>query len=138
VKKYLTAIAIIVALLTSAAAYTQTVHLQTTVPFKFNVGSKQFPAGKYDIQTEPNREHVLYIRNMNSGEGTFVVPQSCESAHFSSQTTLTFHRYGQQYFMAELWVAGYKQGHQFRVSRREAELAKELSKQETTLLVSRK
>jgi len=138
VKKHLTALAMMVALLTSAAAYTQTVHLQTTVPFKFNVGSKQFPAGKYDIQTESNREHVLYIRNMNSGEGAFVIPQSCESADVSSQTTLTFHRYGQQYFIAEVWVAGYKQGYQFRVSRREAELAKELSKQESTLLASRK
>ncbi len=126
------------ALLTSAAACAQTVHLQTAVPFSFNVGSKQLPAGKYDIQSASNKDHVLYIRNMNSGEGTFVIPQSCESAHPSSQTKLTFHRYGQQYFMAEVWVRGYTQGHQFRVGAREAELAKESSKQETTLLASRK
>jgi hypothetical protein len=138
VKKHLTALAMTLAMLTSAAAYAQTFHLQATVPFGFNVGSRQFPAGKYDIQSASNREHVLYIRNVDSGEGAFAIPQSCESAHASSQTRLTFRRYDQHYFMAEVWVAGYTQGHQFRVGKREAELAKELSKQETTLLASRK
>lgn len=137
-KKYLTGLAMTLAMLTSAAAYAQTFHLQAAVPFDCNVGSRQSPAGIYGIQSASNREHVLYIRNMDSGEGTFSIPQSCASAHPSSQTRLTFHRYGQHYFMAEVWVAGYTQGHQFRVVRRGAELAKEFTKQQTTLHASRK
>lgn len=131
-------IAMTLALLASAAACAQTVHLQTVVPFDFNVGKLQFPAGKYDIRSENPTSHVLYIRNMTSGKGSFVVPQSCESAHPSSHTRLTFHRYGQTYFMAEVWVAGYAQGHQLGVSPTEAEVAKQYSKKETTLLAAKK
>lgn len=137
-KKHLAALAMTLALLTSAAAYAQTVHVQATIPFDFNIGNSAFPAGKYDIQSASNGEHVLYIRNLNSGTGSFLVPQSCESPHVASQSKLTFRRYGQQYFMAELWVAGYTQGHEFRPGKREAEVARKFSKQETTLLASGK
>jgi hypothetical protein len=137
-KKHLAALAMTLALLTSAAAYAQTVHVQATIPFNFNIGSSAFPAGKYDIQSASNGEHVLYIRNLNSGEGSFLVQQPCESAHVASQSRLTFRHYGQQYFMAEVWVAGYSQGHEFRVGKREEEVARMFSKQETTLLASGK
>ena len=137
-KKQLAALAMTLALFSSAAAYAQTVHVQTTIPFNFNIGNSAFPAGKYDIQSASNGEHVLYIRNLHSGEGSFLVPQSCESAHVVSKSSLTFRRYGQQYFMAEVWVAGYSQGHQFRVGKREEEVARKFSKQETTLLASGK
>lgn len=137
-KKHLATLTMTLALLTSAAAYAQTVHVQATIPFDFNIGNSAFPAGKYDIQSASNGGHVLYIRNLNSGRGSFLVPQSCESAHVASQSKVTFRRYGQQYFMAEVWVAGYTQGHQFRPSKREAEVARKLSKQETTLLASGK
>ena len=137
-KKHLAALTMTLALLTSAAAYAQTVHMQTTIPFAFNIGNSAFPAGKYDIQSASNGGHVLYIRNINSVAGSFLVPQTCEAAHVATKSSLTFRRYGQQYFMSEVWVAGYSQGHQFRVGKREEEVARKFSKQETTLLASGK
>ncbi len=137
-RKHLAALAMTLVLLTSAAAYAQTVHVQATIPFDFNIGNSAFPAGKYDIQSASNGEHVLYVRNLPSGKASILVPQSCESAHVASKSSLTFRRYGQQYFMAEVWVAGYSQGHAFGVGKREQEIARLFSKQQTTLLASGK
>jgi hypothetical protein len=137
-KKNLAALAMTLALLTSAGAYAQTVHVETKIPFDFNVGNTQLPAGKYEIESAGTAGHVLNIRNRDTGEGTFVLPQGCESLKASTESKLVFHRYGKQYFIAEFWVSGYTQGHQFKAGRRETELAKDYSKQDTTLLVSRR
>ena len=135
-KKNLAALAMTLALLASAGAYAQTVHVETTVPFSFNVGNTQLPAGKYEIQSAGVTGRVLNIRNRDTGEGTFVLPQACESSKASTESKLVFHRYGRQYFMAEFWVSGYTQGHQFKAGRKETELAKDYSKQDTTTLLA--
>jgi hypothetical protein len=139
-KKNLAALAMTLALLTCAGAYAQTVHVESTIPFSFNVGNTQLPAGKYEIQSAGTSGHVLNIRNRDTGEGTFVVPLAHESSKASSDTKLVFHRYGKQYFMAEFWLTGYKQGQQFKAGRKETELAKDYSQQQdnTTLMASRR
>jgi hypothetical protein len=49
--KKLVVLAMGLALLMSAGASAQTVHLKTNVPFNFIAGRTTFPAGQYELQS---------------------------------------------------------------------------------------
>src|SRR5258708_7404282 len=103
--KKLLAVAMNLVLLTSAAAYAQTIHLKVTVPFKFTVGSSTLPPGEYDVESTGAARNILTIRRLSSkGGGVFAMSGLTESMHASPQTKLVFRHYGRQYFLAQVWV----------------------------------
>jgi hypothetical protein len=51
VQKNLLSLAMSLALLMSTAAQAQPTHLKVIVPFEFNVGNVQLPAGEYVVET---------------------------------------------------------------------------------------
>lgn len=110
-------------LLAAAAAQAQSIQVQAKVPFDFIVGSSTLPAGEYKIQTMGAGEKALVIRSLDQDAQTLVLAQSCRSSNASNKTKLVFRRYGREYFLAEVWVAGNNAGHQLPKSRRETEMA---------------
>jgi hypothetical protein len=130
--------AITLPLLLSAVASAQTIHVRANVPFNFIAGSTMFSAGQFEMQSTGNGDKVLVIRNLNSMAGTLVLSNSCESPNASSRTRLVFHRYGAQYFLAEVWSQGTARGHQLPTSSREEELAKDFSRTEIVLILAQK
>jgi hypothetical protein len=72
------------------------------VPFAFENGSQHFTAGLYTIRMES--QHVLLIR----GESTsgFAMAGIDEGIHPSETTKVVFRRYGDQYYLREVWVEG--------------------------------
>lgn len=72
-------------------------NLRADVPFSFMVGSTAMPAGDYGV--------VLTDRIANlsgQGEDAGIVGQA---AHNDATTAkLVFHKYGNQYFLAEVWT----------------------------------
>ena len=136
--KKLLAIAMFLPLLMAAAASAQTVHMRAKVPFNFIAAGSTLPAGKYDIQSFGTDETLLAIRNQNSSAGILVFSNSCESLNASSSTKLVFHRYGDRYFLAELWVQGHKSGHQVPPALRGKEVAMDFSENEVVLLMARR
>ena len=137
-KKYLFALAISLAMQMGAVAHAQTTHLNVTVPFEFTVGDTTLPAGEYDIQsTGPWGGKVLSICNRKANASAFVISASYETAKNSKRSELVFNRYGQQYFLAEVWGAN-DLGRQMPISARRMELAKGQSKSEVVLTASSK
>lgn len=136
--KNLLAIAMALPLLITAAASAQTVHMRVTVPFNFIAAGSKLPAGEYDIQSVGTDEKLLAIRNLNSPAGILTFSNSTESLNASSSTKLVFHRYGDRYFLAELWVQGQKSGHQVTPSSRETEVALDSPRSEVVLLMARR
>ena len=131
--KRLLAIALALPLLMTAAASAQTVHMRVNVPFNFIVAGATLPAGAYDIQSFGTEEKVLAIHKLNSSVGILTISNSCESLNSSSSTKLVFHRYGDRYFLAELWVQGQKLGHQVTPADRETEVAMDFPRDEVVL-----
>ena len=125
-------------LVLTAAAYAQTIHLKTNVPFSFIVGRTMFPAGQYEVQSTGNGDFVLVIRGLSSGPQALVLSNSCESREPSPRTTLIFHRYGQRYFLSEVWMRGNSIGRRTLTSSREIEIAKDSSMEKVVLLASGK
>jgi hypothetical protein len=111
-KRYLnTAIAMIILV----GAFTVSTHAQTAgtqpvvarIPFDFNVGSKNLPAGKYTITivNPASDRKVLQIRS-SDGRSTAMTLTNGVIGTASKNTKLVFHRYGDQYFFAQAKMAG--------------------------------
>ena len=95
------------------------IHLQ--VPFGFMAGSSQFPAGEYTVVSD-NSNGVVLIRNTNKGPAAFVMTRPAGENNDYDKVKLVFHRYGEQYFLSQVWPAG-SPIRQLNESAREAELA---------------
>lgn len=124
-------------LLMTAAASAQSVHMKVSVPFNFIAVGATLPAGDYDIQSIGAEEKVLVIRNLNSSAAILVISNSRESVNASSNTKLIFHRYGDRYFLSELWMRGDKLGHQVTPSSRETEVAMDTPMSDVLLMARR-
>jgi hypothetical protein len=139
VKKNLLSLAMSLALLMSTAAQAQSTHLKITVPFEFTAGTVQLPAGEYEVTAVgPWGGLTLLVHNLNSNAGTLVLSTSCWSQKPVADAKLVFHRYGQQYFLAEVWNRHSSSGNQIKISSRQTELARNQSKGEVVLIAAEK
>jgi hypothetical protein len=95
----------------AVAAQAQTgsrTQLIASIPFDFNVGNKSMPAGEYTVrQVNPSSDRaVLQLSNRN-GETTVMIQMNSLIARGKHETaSLTFNRYGNQYFFAQAWMPG--------------------------------
>jgi hypothetical protein len=85
-------------LLTAAGAYAQSA-ARADVPFAFKVGKAQLPAGTYVIQGN-HGSSIVTVRNVQTGTSALVL--SRQEAPSKKTDKLIFHRYGSQYFLAEI------------------------------------
>lgn len=74
--------------------------LKTNIPFNFNVAGKTLPAGKY-VVTNGTARGTLIIRNAEKSDAVITIVQSAEGKG-DSKASLTFRRYGNQYFFASV------------------------------------
>jgi len=137
-KKYLLTIALALPLLMTAAASAKAVHMRVIVPFNFIAAGTTLPAGEYDIQSFGTEGKLLSIHNRNSSAGILVFSNSCESLNASSHTKVVFHRFGDRYFLAELWVQGHNTGNQVAPASYEKEVAMDFPRDEVVLLMARR
>ena len=135
-KKQLFALLGLGLLLATASAFAQTVALKANIPFSFIVTGKTLPAGEYTIQSMDMQGTVLSIRNADLQPISMVISNRCESPNASAQTRLVFHRYGNQYFLAQIWRAGNNSGHELPKSSRETEVALDYPVQNVVLVAA--
>jgi hypothetical protein len=72
------------------------------VPFAFENGPQHFAAGLYTIGMKSH--NVLMIRG--EARSGFVMADFDEDTQPSETTKVVFRRYGDQYFLSEVWVEG--------------------------------
>ena len=77
------------------------------IPFAFNVGNKNLPAGKYTITVvnPASDRKVLQIRSTNSHASAMIQTNSV-IGKVSDNANLVFQRYGDRYFFAQAQMAG--------------------------------
>ena len=95
--------------------------VKVTIPFNFYAGDQSLPAGTYVVKTEI-AQRVLILRGERT-PGLFVTTNRLEATSTPKHGQLTFKRYGSNYFLQEVWVAGRAEGQQVRVGKLERELA---------------
>jgi len=88
----------------SVAVFGQMNMLEPTrvqIPFDFTVGQKSFGAGDYQVwQVE---RHVLAIQSRDNNSAVYAAVQPAENAAPAHDgAVLTFHKYGDRYFLSQV------------------------------------
>jgi len=94
--------------------------LDAKVPFNFTLGQKAMPAGEYEISSATPQ--VYEIRNLDTKEARFVMKSQNVQAYKDQNPKLVFHKYGDQYFLSQIWYGSGKVGAEFGISQREKEI----------------
>ena len=131
-------IAVALALLGTTAASAQTVDVKASVPFSFTVNRATLPAGEYSLKSMDEQGTALAIRNLNSKTANLVLSSSCRSPKSAGQTKLLFHRYGNHYFLSQIWIEGSYAGRELPRSTQEKEVAKDFSMQQVVLVAAKR
>jgi hypothetical protein len=97
------------------------------VPFEFSVGYKTMPAGEYSVQTVVSAGDGLLIRSTDGKSSALRLSEATERAKDKSQARLVFHRYGERYFLAQVWSGSNNIGRQLLKSQEESAIESELT-----------
>ncbi len=110
-------------MLSVVSAHAQSGPLIAKVPFGFYAGDIKLPAGEYRIVAIENGVMKIFNRDTNTPAifNTFTV-RNLGLEPIPGK--LVFHRYGQDYFLSEMWWAGQSVGSKTMSSKREREQAK--------------
>ena len=117
----------IAALSASAKAQTLGNRFKANIPFDFTVASKKFAAGHYSIAraNQTNGDLVLEISSLDEHSTANSFTSPVETLTAREKSVLIFHRYGDEYFLAQVWAAGATTGRAFTKSGRERQLEHE-------------
>jgi hypothetical protein len=131
--------AVVAALLLSAVAtsvcYAQQTALAVTIPFAFQAGNQTMPAGEYRVESVLTGTGQLQrLRQVNGSAVMIVSTMSVEARNGNPNPGLVFNRYGQIYFLSQIWIEG-DQGHQLFKSNREKEIMRGEWRTEIALLL---
>ena len=121
-KQVLFSVLTMVLLMASGAANAQlgsTKELRFNVPFDYNVGKATMKAGNCSIQPA-GAPNALAIRCAGS-EAKLALSRSV-SGKTAMETKLVFHKYGEQYFLTQIWIEGENTGAQLPRTSTENEL----------------
>jgi hypothetical protein len=95
--------------------------VKADIPFAFMAGSNSFAAGEYRIAAASDTG-VLAVMNPGS-KSALVGSHAIQANATTAETKLIFHRYGDRYFLYQIWVAGEDRGRELPQTRLEKELA---------------
>ena len=91
------------------------------IPFAFTAGEVTLPAGEYRVEKLRIGSPVLLIRNTEGKPGMMVMTSPTSVNAPRGKSKLIFHRYGDQYFLSQVWTAGSATGIELRKSAKEKE-----------------
>ncbi len=93
--------------------------LRADVPFAFSLQEKSMPIGSYEIISLSAQ--VLEVWNMDTQHGQLLVKQMSVQANKVQHPKLVFNKYGDQYFLSQIWDGRSDSGVQLAASDREKE-----------------
>lgn len=96
------------------------------IPFEFVVGSQALPAGEYAVKASETT-NALTIQSADAKSSAIRLTNAIEPRRNKTHARLVFHRYGQRYFLAEVWSGANLTGRQLLRSREERAIERELA-----------
>jgi hypothetical protein len=109
-----------IALAAAAAVHAQDKTVTANVPFSFYMGSSAMPQGAYRVNELAHGTMVIMAsRDANKA----ITAHTVVGKKLNEPARLVFHRYGESYFLAEIWTGDTSIGQALAASPREKELA---------------
>jgi len=101
--------------------------LVADIPFEFTVCSEQLPAGKYKVRSFSSATpHVMLVRSDDSRSVIMACAHEVQVPKRTTTGKLIFNRYGDKYFLSELWLQGEITGTELFKSEQEQALLREI------------
>ena len=106
-----------------------TIPIRAKIPFDFNVGDKKLPAGKYTFSRLSGNydSKVMSVSSADAGAHVFQLTFDTSVPTPKNESTLVFHKYGDQYFLEQVWSGGEQEGTQVPESRSERSIQRQLA-----------
>ena len=126
----LTAIVLLATVATTQAQSLGGNRLRANIPFDFNLNDTKLPAGEYSVGRAINRSDDLLV-SVNDRDGrskAIRLSNAVVRSRPNGKGLLVFHRYGDQYFLFQVWPAGATTGREFLKSKSEREIQKQLAR----------
>jgi hypothetical protein len=97
--------------------------LEVNIRFDFQVGSKVLPAGEYTVRRLS--QNSMIVESADGSERVIAqVPGRVERGRKTDREKLVFHQYGDQYFLAQIWMVRDGDGRELTKSKAEREASK--------------
>lgn len=134
---------IALAFVSAVVSSAQNSHSMTVnIPFDFTVKGKSLPAGEYIISQSSAADSTgLKIQRRDGSGNAIVLSRSIQNGERQRESKLVFNRYGEQYFLSQVWTLGNTEGRELYKTNRERsleiELARANTRAETVVLVTR-
>jgi hypothetical protein len=105
------------------------------VPFAFMASGVHLPAGSYIVShVDPS----LILIETQDGKARALVHVAIENSNSSTPTKLVFNKYGDQYFMAQVWTDQDQQVHHCTKCPAEMQLVAKARRAEETVILARR
>lgn len=118
-----------VLLLGSAGAQEPGTKIRASIPFDFTVKGKTLPAGEYEVSRVMDEPIAILLRNVHDKHDEVVVETEPVIGHMTpKRDELIFNRYGDTYFLAEVFTAGEQTGEELYPTHKERELRSEMAR----------
>jgi hypothetical protein len=102
--------------------------LKANIPFDFVVGDKTLAAGDYSVrQITANADGIL-VRSNDGGHSAIRLTTSLNAGAPKRKTALTFLRYGNTYYLSQVWMGGSREGREMVKSKSERAAERELAR----------
>ena len=103
--------------------------IRAKIPFDFNVGDRKLPAGEYTFSRLSgfSASRAMSVSSADARTHVFQSTFGAEVLTPKNKSTLVFHRYGDQYFLEQIWSGGEQEGTQVPESRSERTIRRQLA-----------
>ena len=116
---------------TGAILNAQGARLSANIPFDFQMGKTQMPAGEYNFQRQSG---VLTVRAADGKHAVMTLTSAASRREITAQPVVQFQRYGDSYFLSGLWNADSRDGFTVPQGDKQRQLAKLMQTPETAVI----
>jgi hypothetical protein len=77
--------------------------MRANIPFDFSASGSNLIAGEYTLETTGDTNQVLQMCNLRQHACVLMIASQVESKAHNDPGKLVFNRYGDQYFLSQIW-----------------------------------
>ena len=77
--------------------------MRANIPFDFMAAGSNLVAGEYTLETTGDTDQLLQMCNLQQHRCVFMIASQVASKAKNDPGKLVFNRYGDQYFLSEIW-----------------------------------
>lgn len=135
-KQILSLVGVLSLVLAAGSAFAQSQEVRANIPFDFVVSKTTMPAGTYSISRIASSSDAVVVRGLNCKAAKLVGTMKQGSAKINDRSKLVFRRYGDRYFLSQIWVEGTDHVRVLPKTNLESEVALDLKSNDVILYAS--